>query len=64
MKTKRSTSTGTFGVWANKLFSTCFIPVDLKYGFISPVQLLNNQEEDVKKKNDTENRKNLTPIFL
>ena len=49
-----------YGLTSSYLFYTC----GLKYGFISPVQLLNNQEEDVKKKNDTEKQKEPYPIPL
>lgn len=49
-----------YGLTSSYLFYTC----RLKYGFISPVQLLNNQEEDVKKKNDTEKQKEPYPIPL
>lgn len=49
-----------YGLTSSYLFYTC----GLKYGFISPVQLLNNQEEDVKKKNDTEEQKESYPIPL
>ena len=49
-----------YGLTSSYLFYTC----GLKYGFISPVQLLNNQEEDVKKKNDTEEQKEPYPIPL
>ena len=49
-----------YGLTSTYLFYTC----GLKYGFISPVQLLNNQEEDVKKKNDTEKQKEPYPIPL
>ena len=49
-----------YGLTSSYLFYTC----GLKYGFISPVQLLNNQEEDVKKKNDTEKHKEPYPIPL
>lgn len=49
-----------YGLTSSYLFYTC----GLKYGFISPVQLLNNQEEDVKKKSDTEKQKEPYPIPL
>ena len=49
-----------YGLTSSYLFYTC----GLNYGFISPVQLLNNQEEDVKKKNDTEKQKEPYPIPL
>ena len=49
-----------YGLTSSYLFYTC----GLKYGFISPVQLLNNQEDDVKKKNDTEKQKEPYPIPL
>ena len=49
-----------YGLTSSYLFYTC----GLKYGSISPVQLLNNQEEDVKKKNDTEKQKEPYPIPL
>ena len=49
-----------YGLTSSYLFYTC----GLKYGFISPVQLLNNQEGDVKKKNDTEKQKEPYPIPL
>ena len=49
-----------YGLTSSYLFYTC----GLKYGFISPVQLLNNQEEDVKKKGDTEKQKEPYPIPL
>ena len=49
-----------YGLTSSYMFYTC----GLKYGFISPVQLLNNQEEDVKKKNDTEKQKEPYPIPL
>ncbi len=49
-----------YGLTSSYLFYTC----GLKYGFISPVQLLNNQEEDVKKRNDTEKQKEPYPIPL
>lgn len=49
-----------YGLTSSYLFYTC----GLKYGFISPVQLLNNQKEDVKKKSDTEKQKEPYPIPL
>lgn len=49
-----------YGLTSSYLFYTC----GLKYGFISPVQLLNNQEEDAKKKSNTEKQNEPYPIPL
>lgn len=49
-----------YGLTSSYLFYTC----GLNYGFISPVGLLNNQEEGAKKKSNTEKQNEPYPIPL